>query len=307
MFLCIPPCPSHLLSLSPDLLGSGDELYDKLEPLPDSDPSRNHTSSVLLEQAAAMSYLSSTGQRDSVSNLDNVDMTSLDVRGMSRSSSTTSNTRPVQSHPPLMSRETTPSASDLPPPGRRKPASSSSSSTAPSHWSYTGQQYPDHSSASSVANGDQQVGRTDAPVRGSGRRDRNKPERGSGRGHASGGSVLPSISPESTLMNGFATMPHLSSSSYHSDASGHVLAHSTSVTMDTASHGSHGSLENLRLSDSEVNAAFRRDNPGRISITKKSGLCVYVCEYIRACQHLQKGCVFSGICVYDTVVPLGTV
>ena len=30
------------------------------------------------------------------------------------------------------------------------------------------------------------------------------------------------------------------------------------------------SLEHLRLSDSESNAAFRRDEPGRISITKKS-------------------------------------
>jgi len=69
------------------------------------------------------------------------------------------------------------------------------------------------------------------------------------------------------MINGFATMPRLSSPSYHSDVGGPALHHSMSVNAETSSHGS---LENLRLSDSEVNMAFRRDNPGRISITKKS-------------------------------------
>ena len=39
--------------------------------------------------------------------------------------------------------------------------------------------------------------------------------------------------------------------------------------------GSLGSLEDLRLSDSEM-SAFRRDDKGRISITKKSELLVQV-------------------------------
>ena len=150
-------------------------------------------------------------------------------------------------------------------------------------WSYPARYYPDSASlSSSVADGDQPVDRADAPVRGSGRRDRNRPERGSGRGHTSGGSTLSSISPEPAMVNGFATMPHLSSPSYHGDAGGRTLVHSASVTLETISHGSHGSLENLRLSDSESNMAFRRDNPGRISITKKS-MCVCVRACVRAC------------------------
>lgn len=154
----------------------------------------------------------------------------------------------------------------------------------PHQWNYPSRYYPDSASlSSSVADGDQPVGRTDAPVRGSGRKDRNRPERGSGRGHASGGSTLSSISPEPVMVNGFATMPRLSSPSYHGDAAGPTLVHSASVTLETASHGSHGSLENLRLSDSEVNMAFRRDNPGRISITKKS-MYLCLCVFVHLCM-----------------------
>ena len=118
-----------------------------------------------------------------------------------------------------------------------------------SYDSHSPSSYPSDSSASvtypNVA--------ADAPIRGSGRKDRNKPERGSGRGHAVGGV---NGSPE---MNGYATLPR---ATHHNDVGG-------AAATPTGLEGT-ASLENLRLSDSESNMAFRRDNPGRISITKKS-------------------------------------
>ena len=96
----------------------------------------------------------------------------------------------------------------------------------------------------------------DAPVRGSGRKDRNRPERGSGRSHTH--QVLGGVSASPELhANGYATLPR--ASSHHGDVGG-------ATGLDSVA-----SLENLRLADSESNSAFRRDNPGRISITKKSG------------------------------------
>ena len=44
----------------------------------------------------------------------------------------------------------------------------------------------------------------------------------------------------------------------------------SAVDQSNAETSSLCSLEHLRLSDFESNAAFRRDKPGRISITKKS-------------------------------------
>lgn len=113
------------------------------------------------------------------------------------------------------------------------------------------------------------MGMTDAPIRGSGRKDRNRPERGSGRNHVSqsssgSGSGLSSVSPELLMTNKFATLPRLVPH-HGSQASG-----GQATPTDQESASAHGSLENLRLSDSESNMAFRRDNPGRISITKKS-------------------------------------
>lgn len=109
------------------------------------------------------------------------------------------------------------------------------------------------------------------PIRGSGRKDRNRPERGSGRSHITQMPGLMSASPE-LMINGFATVPRTSStSSQHNgpeEPGGGAVGGVSGIT-PSSSMGA-ASLENLRLSDSECNAAFRRDNPGRISITKKS-------------------------------------
>lgn len=207
---------------------------------------------------------------DDFSNLDDKDITSLDRRDMSRHSSFTSisnNYRSHPPHPPHMSRDhSMGGASSL----NRQPLSPSDieyqvfsptgsstssrentiprqSSTYENHTSYTNR------SLSYTG----EVGVSDTPIRGSGRKDRNRPERGSGRSHThqlSGGGLT--MSPDPGLMNGYATMPHMSPLHQSNDTAATI--------METLS------LENLRLSDSESNMAFRRDNPGRISITKKS-------------------------------------
>ncbi len=68
---------------------------------------------------------------------------------------------------------------------------------------------------------------------------------------------------ETELMNGYATLPRV-----HHRPGEVGGAAATTLTLQEAA-----SLENLRLSGAESNMAFRRDNPGRISITKKSKQC----------------------------------
>lgn len=196
--------------------------------------------------------------------MDHREATPLDVRGILRHAPNIPRT-----HPPHMSRDPgaaamsrhvlSPSDIDyqiLSPTG----SGSSRESTLPhqhfhqrnSSYDSRSPSYPSDSSASVTYS---TVGvAADAPIRGSGRKDRNRPERGSGRSHVVGGVTG---SPE---MNGYATIPR---TSHHGDVGG---AAATPTGLDVAS------LENLRLSDSESNMAFRRDNPGRISITKKSEL-----------------------------------
>lgn len=193
------------------------------------------------------------------------DESSLDVRGVSRSHDHTYFTLP-QSHPPQMSREQNSASSRHPlspsdidfqlfsPSG----STSSRDSTLPRQQQQRNNSYNSHASShpSDSAPHMSHVGvATDAPVRGSGRKDRNRPERGSGRSHTHQVQGGVSASPE--LTNGYATIPR--TSSHHGDVGG-------ATGLDSVA-----SLENLRLADSESNSAFRRDNPGRISITKKSG------------------------------------
>ena len=93
-----------------------------------------------------------------------------------------------------------------------------------SHDRY-GQPFSPYSSdsASSTPYGGQPGGMWDisqVPTRGSGRKDRNKPERGSGRNHASyhstssgSASAVSNISSELNVTNGYATVPRLVSGS----------------------------------------------------------------------------------------------
>lgn len=201
------------------------------------------------------------GSHPQQSSLDHKDLTSLDTRGVSR----------PQPRPPHMTRDPGAAAmsrhplspSDieyqiLSPTGS---GSSRENSLPRQHFHQRHSSYESHSPSSYPS--DSSAGATyatvaaDAPIRGSGRKDRNKPERGSGRGHVVGGVTS---SPE---LNGYATMPRVS---HHADVGG---AAATSTGLEGTA-----SLENLRLSDSESNMAFRRDNPGRISITKKSKVCM---------------------------------
>ena len=113
------------------------------------------------------------------------------------------------------------------------------------------------------------------PTRGSGRRtdrdrerDRNRPERGSSRSHARSSSAHLNSSPflSDTIPDGVSTLPR--SMSRSSDRRGSGAARSTTPTNPESV--SLSSLDELRLEESESNLAFRRDDAGRISITKKS-------------------------------------
>lgn len=246
-----------------DLLGSG-EFYDRLEPLPPSSSPSNPPPaifshfSLLYDEAAG-----NAGNR-------NADRTSLDRKGMSRQSNHTSSV--VRTHPPHMSRDPSMGVASG---TNRHPLSpsdidyqlfsptgsgSSRENTIPrqhqrnsSYDSRSSVHPSDSASSASITYASGSVGIADAPIRGSGSKDRNRPERGSGRNHTPQMGVS-GTSPD--LMNGYATLPR--SSSHHREVG---LA---GASMDTVS------LENFRLEDKEVNMAFRRDNPGRISITKKS-------------------------------------
>ncbi len=150
-------------------------------------------------------------------------------------------------------------------PTRTSSSSSRDNSMPHHHHSNHHQQNSSHYSDSSTAMSHAHSV-ADPPIRGSGRKDRNRPERGSGRNHTPQMPVLVSASPE-LMMNGYATIPRASPSQHHGNSGeggGAAVGHTPTNSMGVAS------LENLRLSDSECNAAFRRDNPGRISITKKS-------------------------------------
>ena len=116
------------------------------------------------------------------------------------------------------------------------------------------------------------------PTRGSGRRtdrdrerDRNIPERGSGRLQHTRSSSAHLSSATSflsdTIPDGVATLPRAMSRS--SDRRGST-AGGRSTTPTNPESSSLCSLDELRLEDSESNSAFRRDDAGRISITKKS-------------------------------------
>ena len=121
------------------------------------------------------------------------------------------------------------------------------------------------------------------PTRGSGRRtdrdrerDRNIPERGSGRSQHTRSSSAHLSSATSFLSNtipdGVATLPRAMSRS--SDRRG-SNAGGRSTTPTNPESSSLCSLEELRLEDSESNSAFRRDDAGRISITKKSKKLIF--------------------------------
>ena len=129
---------------------------------------------------------------------------------------------------------------------------------------------------SSAGDGSQLV-----PTRGSGRRtdrdrerdrerDRNRPERGSSRSHHTRSSSAHLNSATSflsdTIPDGVSTLPRAMSRS--SDRQGSNTGRSTTPTNPESS--SLCSLDELRLEESESNSAFRRDDAGRISITKKS-------------------------------------
>ena len=266
-------CNYFLVSDITDLLASGEELYDRLVPLPSH---TDHGNSLLHDEATPVIPPSSNSDSN---NLDTFDMTSFDRKGTSRILNVTPmqlQTRDVggcgisldiiRPQPVLPSnghfQKFTPSGFVV--------MGLESSTSLPEgiplghhlHWNSPQHHYLDSiSPASSAADSDVTVGKTNIPTRGSGRKNRNWPERGSGRCHS--GDALLSISPDISMTNGYATMPSPSSSAYHRECG---LERSTSLTIEA----SHGSLENLRLLDSEVNMAFRRDNPGRISITKKS-------------------------------------
>lgn len=277
-------------------MGSGE--FDRLEPLSSTSPPSStsmphpapptfaHFSSLYDEAAFSVNY-----SPDRNANADQQQtMTSLDHKGMSRQSNPAHNAiRSV--HPPHMSRDQngvaalslnsrqviSPSDIDyqlFSPTG----STSSRENTLPyqyqHHSSYSSRSsssYPfDSTSTSSVSHTSAGVGvDVDAPIRGSGRKDRNRPERGSGRSHTPQltrsdlEAIMVSNNPPDLVMNGYATIPRGSPR-----GSSHQREGSASVATPTGMEAA--SLENLRLSDSESNMAFRRDNPGRISITKKS-------------------------------------
>ncbi len=231
------------------------------DPAPHLSLDSSHLTSLYDEVAASMTISTNSD----ISSLDRMDQSSLDRKGMARppSSSSLSSQR---SYPPHMSRGKVGAASA----SGRHPLSPSdidlqlysptgSDNHAPLHQhrhtpGYSSQ-FSDSTSITSIGHA---VGVADVPIRGSGRKDRNRPERGSGRNHGSGsGSGLSSASPDFT---GYATLPRITTPLIGGARVG-------SVAMDSPLHGS---LENLRLSESESNPSFRRDNPGRISITKKS-------------------------------------
>ena len=260
-------------------MGSG-EFYDRLEPLPPSATSPggvthpspamfSHFSSLYDEAAGNVGHHGNKRGADQ-SNLDRKDMTSLDQRGMSRPNN-------LRSHPPHMSRDTGVgvaagtnrhplSPSDIEyqlfsPTGSGSSRENTITRQHQRNSSYDSRtsSYPSDS-ASSVGisyTSSSTGGMTDTPIRGSGRKDRNRPERGSGRSHAS--HLGDTVASPDLVMNGYATLPR--SGSTHRD----MGATPTSLSSMEAA-----SLENLRLDDAESNMAFRRDNPGRISITKKS-------------------------------------
>ena len=244
-----------------DFVASGDELYDRLEPLPSASASPVHAYSMMYDD---MTYTVLPPRSSSSSHFDMFGVTSLDYRGMSRSSSTytprpqtgvamatqrqhsalglSGHSIPLTGSSEVMRSGLTRSMQEIPQPNRWSSASRYRDSTSPS--------------SVSVSGSDGTLGRTDAPVRGQGLKDRTRTDRGGSYSNASGGSTLSSVSPD-LIVNGFATLPCRNKAGTVRNMSGNVET-------------SHGSLENLRLSDSEVNMAFRRDNPGRISITKKS-------------------------------------
>lgn len=260
--------------MSLDLLGSG-ELYDRLEPLPSSSTrssSSTHSSSIAsaVSTPPILSHFSSlydeaaysaSHYNANQSSVDHRDLISLDLRGMARPPNV------PRAYPPHMSRDLAMNRHPLSPSDIDyqifSPTSSGSSreNTMPrqhqqnSSYDSPSSSYPSDSSASVMHTNVGVV--ADAPIRGSGRKDRNRPERGSGRSHANQMAGGITASPE--LMNGYATIPR--ASSHHGDVGG---VEATPTSLEAAS------LENLRLSESESNMAFRRDNPGRISITKKS-------------------------------------
>ena len=121
------------------------------------------------------------------------------------------------------------------------------------------------------------------PTRGSGRRtdrdrerDRNIPERGSGRlQHARSSSAHLSSATAAflsdTIPDGVSTLPRaMSRSSDGRRGSNATGGGGRSTTPTNPESSSLCSLDELRLEDSESNSAFRRDDAGRISITKKS-------------------------------------
>lgn len=248
-------------SIPTDLLGSG-EFYDRLEPL----PSDSSVPGPISATPPTFSHFSSLYEEIGNGNNNTTDVeSSLDIRGMSRPQDHTSSTAP-RSYAPQMSHENSASSRHPLSPSDIEfklfsPSGSASSrdSTLPRQQQRKSS-YDSHTSSSSYpSDSAHHVGNvgvaTDAPVRGSGRKDRNRPERGSGRSHTH--QVLGGVSASPELTNGYATLPRVSS--HHGDVG-------VATGLDSVA-----SLENLRLADSESNSAFRRDNPGRISITKKSG------------------------------------
>ena len=288
------------ISSSLDLAGSG-ELYDKLEPLIPPSPTLSapvqpyfpHSSHIsghspFYDEVASTAMIHSdrnadlsrlAGGRDEASTLDRMNMTRIHS-GVNLNS--------AHQYPPHTSRDLSGGGSSslssrLSPSDIDytiySPTSSSFSSrenTMTSQHHRRNLSYESHSShysdtTSITSQARAEVGVADAPIRGSGRKDRNKPERGSGRSHASQSpssgciSAMSSASPELILTNGYATIPRT-----HSHCHNHHRGDIGGGSMSAMETMSPGSLENLRLSDSESNMAFRRDNPGRISITKKS-------------------------------------
>ena len=114
------------------------------------------------------------------------------------------------------------------------------------------------------------------PTRGSNRRmdrdrerERNRPERGSGRSthsRSSSAHFHSTTFSSDVIPDGSSTLPRAMSRS--SDRRGSGTGRSTTPTNPESS--SLCSLDELRYEDSESNMAFRRDDAGRISITKKS-------------------------------------
>ena len=229
-------------------------------------------------------HASSHSHSSTSSSLDRRDISSLDHRGIARQGS-----HPVgRSHPPHMSRDMgvavgvavrhplSPSEIDYQlysPTGTGSSLSSRDNTLPrqqPPHYNHHHQRNFSYDSRNSSRFSDASPtvmghapSAADAPIRGSWRKDRNRPERGSGRSHTPQMPGLASASPD-LVMNGYATLPRTAPQQPNGTEGGGAAG-----TTPTSSMGA-ASLENLRLSDSECNAAFRRDNPGRISITKKS-------------------------------------